>query len=172
MPLDINGYNISNLSGLMLGLSNTKILAANYGIREPLLPGMLGSATANNAYKIYPFQVNDVNLNTGSPWSTSTFRFTAPVAGVYYTSYSGICGLGSATASQAYYSVVVNGTNYAFSYRDTVNVWELHHVELMVNLAANDWIAWAMNIAPAPDSSLTSGSYSANHNTCTIWLVG
>lgn len=173
MPVDINGYNLSNASGdLVLGASGSKILAANYGIKDPMLPGMLGSATANGVYKVYPFPVNDVNLNTGSPWNTSTYRFTAPVAGIYYTSYSGIIGNGTATQMNGYMAVIVNGSNTYFSYKDTINIWELQHLELMMNLAAGDWVSWAMNIAPAPDSGTVSGGYQANHNTCTIWLVG
>ena len=58
-----------------------------------MLPGFLGSATPGGAYKVYPFPVNDVNLNIGSPWSTTTYTFTCPVAGIYYTSYSGIVGI-------------------------------------------------------------------------------
>ena len=91
MPVDINGYALSNVSGLKFGASNTKIVAASYGVSDPLLPAMLGSATlGGSTYKIYPFPINDVNFNVGSPWSTSTYMFTAPVAGIYYTSYSGM----------------------------------------------------------------------------------
>jgi hypothetical protein len=173
MPIDINGYSLSNASGLKLGASNSKILAANYGVSDPMLPGMLGSATANGAYKVYPFPVNDVNLNTGSPWNTGTFRFTAPVSGIYYTSYSGITGNGTLTGCNGYMvALIVNGGNWYFSYKDTINSWELDHVEMMLNLAAGDWFSWAMNIAPGPDAGTNAGSYQANHNTCTVWLVG
>lgn len=174
MPVNINGYALSNSSGdLSFGVSGTKVIVANYGIKDPMLPGMLGSATAGGAYNVYPYPVNDVNLNVGSPWSTSTYRFTAPVAGIYYTSYSGICGLGSTAASYAYYGVIVNGVNTAFSYRDTNNTWELHHIELMLKLAAGDTVAWAMNAAPGSVSGVPSaGAYQSNHNTSTIWLVG
>jgi hypothetical protein len=169
MPVDINGYALSSASGLKFGASNTKVLAANYGISQPTLPGMLGSATANGPYKVHPFPVNDVNLNIGSCWANN--RFTAPVAGIYYTSYSGICG-DSGAASNGYFAVCVNGGNWYFSYKDTPATWELHHVEMMLKLAAGDYVTWAMNTAPGPDSGSSCGAYQANHNTCTIWLVG
>ena len=173
MPVDINGYNLSEHGGLVLGASGCKIAAANYGIIDPMLPGMLGFCTDGSAtYKVHPFPVNDVNLNIGSPWNVGTFRFTAPVAGIYYTSYSGIVGNGTVTSAQGYNAVCVNGALWYHSYKDTIANWELQHIEMMVNLAAGDYVTWAMNIAPAPDSGTNAGGYRSNHNTCTIWLVG
>jgi hypothetical protein len=175
MPIDINGYALSNNAGLALGASASRILAANYGIKDPTLPGMLGSCTDGSAaYKCYPFPINDVNLNNGSPWSVSTFMFTAPVAGIYYTSYSGICGNGTGTSPHeaGYHGLIVNGANQYFSYHDDYNTWDLHHIEMMFRLQANDNVRWAMNISPAPDNGGSGGSYRANHNTSTIWLVG
>jgi len=172
MPININGYNLSNESGLRLGASSTTIVGT-YGILEPTLPGMAGSATAGGAYKVYPFPVNDVNLNTGSPWNLSTYRFTCPVAGIYYISYSGIVGDGDGSVGKAaYYAIIVNGGNWYFSYRDTLAIWELHHIEMQLKLSAGDWISWAMNTAPGPASATSGGAYQSNHNTCTIWLVG
>ena len=173
MPVNINGYNLSNdAGGLVLGASASRIAAANYGIKDPMLPGMLGAATAGGAYKVYPFPVNDVNLNLGSPWNTSTFRFTAPVAGIYFISYSGIVGDGTATQTNGYNAIIINGGNWYFSYRDTISIWELQHLVGMVKLAAGDTIAWAFNVAPAPATGSAGGAYQSNHNTCTIWLVG
>jgi C1q domain len=173
VPVDINGYILSEASGLKLGASNSKIMAANYGIVDPMLPGMLGSATGSGGtYKIHPFPVNDVNLNIGSCWNASTYRFTAPVAGIYYTSYSGIVGNGTNATTAGYFGVCVNGGLWYFSYKDTNPVWELHHIEMMLRLAAGDYVTWAFNISPAPDTGSNAGAYQANHNTCTIWLVG
>ena len=174
MPVNINGYNLSNdAGGIVLGASASRIAAANYGIKDPMLPGMMGSATANNAYKIYPYQVNDVNVNTGSCWSTGTFRFTAPVAGVYYMSFGGIVGNGTITGCNGYMvAFILNGATTYFSYKDTINFWEIHHAAVMLNMAAGDWFAWAMNVAPGPDAGTNAGAYSANHNVCSIWLVG
>jgi hypothetical protein len=173
MPVDINGYALSSDTGLKFGTTGTKIAAANYGIREPTLPGMLGAVTdGSGTYKVFPWPLNDVNLNNGSPWSTSTFRFTVPVAGIYYTSYSGITGAGGAGSYGGYFGLIVNGGLRYFSYRNSTMLWELHHIEMMLDLAAGDYVQWAMNIAPAPDSSTVGGGYRANHNTSTIWKVG
>jgi hypothetical protein len=173
MSLDINGYAIANNAGLAFGASGTKVVAPNHGIFDPILPGMLGSVTdALATYKVYPYPVNSVNLNIGSPWSTSTFRFTAPVAGIYYISFSGITGDGTITGGAAYYAVIINGVNTYFTYRDSNSLWTLHHSEVMINLAAGDTVAWAMNFAPGPASAAAAGAYRSNHNVNTIWLVG
>jgi hypothetical protein len=134
---------------------------------------MLGSCTDGSAtYKVYPFPVNDVNLNIGSCWSTSTYLFTCPVAGIYYTSYSGIVGNGTQTALGGYFALIRNGANHYFSYRDSNALWELMHIEVMIKCAAGDTLSWAMNASPGPDSTSVAGGYRGNHNTCTIWLVG
>jgi hypothetical protein len=171
MPANINGYILKNLSGLDLNASGSKVIAANYGIKDPMLPAMMGSCTdGSTQYKVYPFPINSLTLNNGSLWSTSTFRFTAPVAGIYYTSHAGIVGNGSAT--YGYFSLIVNGAQRYFSYRNDGSNWETNHTEVMVKLAAGDWIAWAMNISPGNDSSTTAGGYRNNHNHEVIWLVG
>ncbi len=172
MPINIAGYALSNNAGLALGASASRIIASNYGVKDPSLPGFMGAAMAGGGYKVHPFPVNDVNPNIGSVWSTSTYRFTAPVAGIYYISYSGIVGDGTGNNTYGYFGLIVNGAAAYYSYKDTVALWELHHQEMMINLAAGDTVSWSMNAAPGPDSGNVCGGYQINHNTCTIWLVG
>jgi hypothetical protein len=173
MPVDVNGYALSNASGLKFGASNTKIVAANYGINDPLLPAMLGTADlGGSTYKIYPFPINNVNVNVGSVWATAGYKFTCPVTGRYYTSFSGICGTGEGAGKGGYYGVIVNGGLLYFGYRDSNALWELFHMEMILNMTAGDYFQWAMNITPSPDSGTTGGAYQANHNTSTVWLLG
>jgi hypothetical protein len=176
MPIDIGGYALSNISGdLAFGTSGTRLRPANYGIKDPVLPGMLGSCTdGSGTYKVYPFPVNDVNLNIGSPWSVASALFTAPVDALYYTSFGGIVGNGTGPSPSiyGYYAIIVNGSVYNFSYHNTGNIWELHHLEVALWMDAGDWLRWAMNISPAPDSGTASGAYRTNHNTCTVWMIG
>jgi hypothetical protein len=117
--------------------------------------------------------VNTLTVNNGSYWSTSTFRFTAPVTGIYYLSYSGIVGDGTVTQTAGYYALIVNGANTPhYSYRDSLSAWELQHAGVLYRLAAGDTVAWSMNLAPGPASSYAGGAYRNNHNTVTIWLIG
>lgn len=170
MPVNINGYNLSNAnSQLALGNSGSRITTANYGVKVPLLPGMNGAATGQfpAAYNAYPFPVNNVNLNAG--WNASTFMFTAPAAGLYYTSFGGIVGDGGGAAG--YNAIIVNGVNKYFSYRDTSGTWILHHLEMIIKLAQGDTLAWALNKAPGPAAANNAGGYQDNHNTCSIWLL-
>jgi hypothetical protein len=170
MGIDLNGVPLTNdATGLALGTSGTKVVAANYGVRVPKLPGMHGQATLGGPYKNYPFAINDVNLNIGAYWSTSTYMFTCPVAGIYYISYGGIVGSG---AVAGYISLIVNGGVQYYGYRDTTNIWELFHLEVMFKLAAGDTVAWAMNKAPGAENASTFGAYTSQHNASTIWLIG
>ena len=172
MPVNINGYNLSNASNqLALGASNSRIYGSSYGVKVPLLPAMNGAATgAGAAYNVYPFPVQSVDWNVG--WNVFTYMFTAPAAGVYYTSFGGIVGDGNGAAG--YNAIIVNGVNKYFSYRDTggPSCWALHHIEMMLYLAQGDTLAWAMNKAPGPVAGGAGGAYQSNHNTCAIFLIG
>lgn len=172
MPININGYALSNPDQLTFGASATKIHAATYGIKVPTLPAMCGSCTAGGTpYPIAPLPVNDANVNVGSHWSTSTYRFTAPVAGVYYISYGGIVGDGATTVVNGYFSILLNGAAAAYSYHHAAQSWDLHHLEVQLKMQAGDYVSWAMNAAPGPAGGV-SGAYRSNHNVETIWLVG
>jgi hypothetical protein len=175
MPVDIKGYVLSDATGgsLKLGTANdTQIFAANYGVRDNRLPAMNGAATAGGAYKVYPFPVNNCNVNIGSGWSNATGMFTCPVAGLYYTSWAFIAGDGSATQTAGYYSIIVNGVMRYHSYRDTIAYWELQHLEMILKCAAGDTIAWASNAAPGPASGTAGGAYQGGYNTSVIFLIG
>jgi hypothetical protein len=176
MPVNINGYNLSNSTGkLAFGASSTTIAPTSYGVSDPALPGMYGSCTDGVAtYKCYPYPINALNFNNGSPWSTSTFRFTCPVAGIYLVSYAGIVGNGAASPVNGCYpgGVIKNGALLYHCYKGDNCLWLTQHSEVLVKCAAGDTLAWAHNIAPAPAGAGTEGAYRSNHNHSTIFLVG
>ena len=173
MPVNLNGYNLSEASGLVLGATGTKIVAASYGVKDPALPGLYGCAAGYAAArKGFPYPVNNVNLNNGSYWSTGSYRFTCPVAGIYYTSFGGIVGTGT-PPTYGYYMVMLNdGAQGYFAYHNNYNYWNPMHFEMQFRAAAGDTISWSMNAAPGPDSGTGSGGYGDNHNAVAIWLIG
>lgn len=176
MALDINGYNISNSSGIKFGTSSTRI-DTNARVLVPNQPIMFGSKTSTATQdRQYPWAINSLDVNVNSAWSTSSFVFTCPVAGLYYTSLGVICYTGGSAAATAvnsgYCGVIKNGALQHFTHWNTQDVWDTQNLETILSCAAGDTISWAIHIAPAPDNGSGMGAYGSNHNMATIWLLG
>jgi len=176
MALDINGYNISNSSGIKFGTSLTRI-DTNARVLVPNQPIMFGSKTSTATQdRQYPWAINSLDVNVNSAWSTSSFVFTCPVAGLYYTSLGVICYTGGSAAATAvnsgYCGVIKNGALQHFTHWNTQDVWDTQNLETILSCAAGDTISWAIHIAPAPDNGSGMGAYGSNHNMATIWLLG
>lgn len=174
MPVDIGGYSLSNSSGsIKFNTSNTVVDSSGRRI-IPLLPAVHGSYTAlASSGTTAAWTLDSTLVNTNGVWSTNTF--TCPVAGVYYTSWAGICqGTGSATNTTTYTGyggVLKNGTLIEFWHWNTNDGWDTVHFQYFLNCAAGDTIKWAVNLAPASVGS-SPGAYRNNHNMCSIWLLG
>lgn len=175
MPVDINGYSLSNSGGLTFGSSTTKVDSSGRMFVQNL-PAFFGSRTGSGAQaRAYPFPFNSAAVNVGTAYSTSTFVFTCPVAGLYFTSYSTIIGGTNSTATataSGYIGIVKNGVLQHFSHWNTNDVWETHCLETILSCAAGDTISYAVNIAPAPVGNTSYGAYGDNHNMVSIWLIG
>lgn len=178
MALNISGYQITNTAGeLTFGTSSTKIDTAGRLI-IPNNPGFFGAKTGSNVQmRQYPWVINSTSLNINTCYNTTTGIFTCPVAGLYYTSWGGICNGGDnnavATAARTgYVGVAKNGILQVFTHWNTNDYWDTQNLETILYCAAGDTIAWAVNIAPSPDSTSGYGAYGDNHNMSTIWLIG
>ena len=72
---------------LRLGTNNTerlRISSAGY-VTKPNHPSFLAGRTGGNqTFTLGTFPLNVARINVGSHYNTSTYKFTAPVAGVYY----------------------------------------------------------------------------------------
>lgn len=176
MPININGYNLSDSGGLALGSSSSRIRSSG-AIGAPLVPlnpGVFGSKIGIGVQSQYPWVLNSSSFNTGTVWTGNT-TFTCPVAGAYYTSWGGIClGTNSTTPTttlSGYGGVVKNGVLQGFFHWNTNDYWDTVNYNKIVICAAGDTLTWAINIAPSPVGS-SSGAYGDNHNMSTIWFIG
>jgi len=81
-------------------------------------------------------------VNVGGHFSTSTYRFTAPIAGVYEFTLFGI--MGPNVNGQALINIRKNGTNIVRMHRNTSSsymfAWEQGSVSLTISLVPNDYI--------------------------------
>jgi hypothetical protein len=175
MALNINGYNLSYDGGIKFGASSTKV-DSNARVLVPNQPIMFGSHTGYADHlRQYPWAVNSLGINVNSAWSTSSFVFTCPVAGLYYTALSTICLAGASPTASAtnsgYNGVIKNGALQHFTHWNTNDYWDTQNLETILSCAAGDTISWAIHVAPAPDNGSGRGAYGDNHNMATIWLM-
>jgi hypothetical protein len=176
MPVNINGYNLSNSSGLAFGSSQSRIRSSG-AIGAPLAPftpGVFGSKIGVGSQSQYPWVLNSTTFNAGTVWTSNT-TFTCPVAGAYYTSWNSICqGSQSTTPTTTlagYGGLVKNGVLQGFFHWATNDAWDTVNYNRVVICAAGDTLTWAINIAPSPVGS-SPGAYGDNHNMSTIWFIG
>jgi hypothetical protein len=92
--------------------------------------------TLNGAY--FPFDSTSVGggFDIGSNYDTTNYKFTCPVAGVYFFSFYAIFQSSSASKPK----LRQNGTDHSQSYASDGNdTWNTCHLNVHVNAAANDF---------------------------------
>jgi hypothetical protein len=134
----------SNLDFYSYSISDNVMRFTQAGIvTKPYQPAFMAYGMGNTtlgSYVIYP----SVHLNKGSHYNASTGVFTAPVAGVYYFSWSAIGN----TASSIYrWFLRINDTNFLGDYhlrQDTQETGDAYATngnrDVIINLAANDTV--------------------------------
>jgi hypothetical protein len=111
-------------------------------ITKPAQPSFAARwvGTGKDGSTISPVQFNTTSINVGNCFNTSTYRFTAPIAGVYsFTSQPGY----KETNSDFSWGFAINGSRYSDNVRvlgSTPNTHSAWTGSLIINLAANDTV--------------------------------
>ena len=67
------------------GMSEKLRIHSNGSVTKPNNPAFLAGRTGGNqTFTVGTFPLNLARINVGNCWNTSTYKFTAPVAGIYY----------------------------------------------------------------------------------------
>ena len=83
--------------------------------------------------------LNTIILNNGNHYSTSTGNFTAPIAGMYYFSFTGFTE--NSSSGSADISIQKNGTSVVRTYTsEATGTYRPFAVDCIVSLAANDTV--------------------------------
>lgn len=133
---------------------------------QPYLRATTNVANYNfnpTATNIIPF--NNITVQVGSNYNTSTYRYTAPVAGAYYVMAS---IQGSLMASTTYYNLFlrVNGGGWAGTYITGRNVsYEAIQTSGIINVSAGDYFDVAIYV------NSTGGIESGPGDTRNLFIV-
>jgi hypothetical protein len=168
MAININGYNLSDSSGLVLGSSTSKIDSSGR-VLVPNLPAMFGSKLGVGTAAQYPWAINSTTINVNSCWNGTVF--TCPVAGLYFMSLGLLYSGAGAGGGGGYFGPVKNGVLQYFGYSNcSTDYWDTVNFSSIIACNAGDTLSWAVNVAPAPVGG--GGAYGDNHNMSTIWFLG
>ena len=151
-----------NSGSTALQANGTTGLTVNAGgfITEPTKPmfqvfGTVGTFSTTNA--VVPF--NTATVNNGSYYNTSTYTFTAPIAGTYRFTIYGI--MGGDGGGQAEVRIRQNSVSQAVMHRNTTvasSTWEQGSVTVILSLALNDTVnCYLLNGSIYLDSTRYSG---------------
>jgi len=122
------------------GTTALTLTAAGYPL-TPLRPSFCAYPNTTSGYSGSPLQYDATVNNVGGGYSTSTYKFTAPVAGTYFFSYSIWTNDSSVTRCGFYKngSPVGNAT-YPIGTRNQASANENDSGSLVITLALNDYI--------------------------------
>jgi len=129
------------------GTNSLMIVDGVGNVTKPLNPsframGNTGAYVTTSPVQFPNLTSNNAGFNIGSHYNTSTYRFTAPVAGKYlFHLHMGIINIGSA-GGHGYPYLRINATSIAYSYIQTPASanYISAHVTQIFNLAANDYV--------------------------------
>ena len=113
--------------------------------------GKTSSDTSSGGTFIDPITFQQTDFNIGNHFSTSTNKFTAPIAGRYIFSWSVSVNRNSAAYTGVYSYVNGSYLDWTNSFQYSAPSWFPHDACIIVNLAAND----TFHIVGRHDSNMT-----------------
>lgn len=107
---------------------------------QPAFDARSNSSSMKVTSGVVPYSIATVNI--GSGYSTSTYRFTAPVAGQYLISWYGLLGdtNTNGTVSQSHLYIRKNGSQIVNCHSNNNDYWEHASCTTVVSLAVNDYV--------------------------------
>ena len=118
---------------------NPRMTIDNAGrVTKPLQPAFRVSNAGGGDYTTIGYMTfGNAMLNTGTHYSTSTGKFTAPIAGRYYLAFRALTR--SASHTNMWVGINVNGTALTQTYHTHTNHSNIS-AESIVSLSANDYV--------------------------------
>ena len=105
-------------------------------------------------------QFNYKNFDVGTNFNTSTYRFTAPVAGKYLM--SAFIGSNGSAPANAYFGIAfsVNGVNAGLCWSIIASGYQKDAITQLLNLNANDFVSITMEVQN--NTTLAVGNFSGH----------
>jgi hypothetical protein len=121
------------------------VFGPNGEIRSPNSPAFFAKCNASSYSTTSPIQFTSVDVNIGSCYDSSTYRFTAPLAATYYFVATAYINAGNTASDGGYIMFHVNGNASQYSYAGPGSAASPNgHLTLtltkVVTLSANDYV--------------------------------
>jgi hypothetical protein len=143
-----NGINAATTLSLQTGGTNRLSIDSSGRMTLPFQPGFLATVSANTAVSgsgaVLPYNSVTADarcFNTGGHYNTSTYTFTAPVAGEYLFTVN--CNVYNSTGIIFSPGIRINGSAIIYGTRFSTNIAGDNngHMSSVVYLAANDYVS-------------------------------
>jgi len=155
----IDGLKIKDTGIQVGGLERVNIDSSGH-VTMPYQPSFHVNKTDGNVNSENYYICNNVQHNIGGHYSTSTGRFTAPISGVYYLSFSKLAYANTLRNEIILYK---NGERFVDTRDDTQNSrYQTLGASVIAYLSAGDWVALYVRTGTIHGTSSTWSHFSGH----------